>query len=228
MSYKCAWMGTDKQGVIRCRQGTCACPPSCAESWSSFQTSRMYGWHWSTFAICNWLISSKINPKIIAILRPRIYYGVPQPILQFKTHIWGLTEFNMGGCFHAATSLLAQIDRAKDRLLRELGIGSEQALLGFNFPSQQIRRHIGILGLLHKSILRSCHPRCDLLLPWYSSRFGTLSHNEQLYGHNSEVTHCQGLFNRSIFAMTDVYNNLPQHVVDAPSVKIFQKYLKFM
>ena len=33
------------------------------------------------------------------------------------------------------------------------------------------------------------------------------------------------LFNRSIFGMVDVYNNLPQSLVDSPSVKVFQSGL---
>ena len=112
--------------------------------------------------------------------------------------------------------------------MRELDISVEQALLKFNFASPQIRRNIGILGLLHKRVLGKCHPSFNLLLPWYSSRFDVprgLGHDKQLYGHNVEVTHCQVLWDRSIFAMTDVYNNLPQHTVDASSVKIFQQYL---
>ena len=52
-----------------------------------------------------------------------------------------------------------------------------------------------------------------------------LGYNKQLYGHNVEVSHHQAIFNRSIFAMVDIYNNLPQYVVDAPSVSAFQKYL---
>ena len=83
-------------------------------------------------------------------------------MMQFKTHIWGLMEANMGGIFHAATSLLAQIDRAQNRFLRELGISSEQALLDFNFPSPQIRRNISILGLLHKRVLGLCHSSYDI------------------------------------------------------------------
>ena len=43
--------------------------------------------------------------------------------------------------------------------------------------------------------------------------------------NSKTVIHCQDLWDRSIFGMTDVYNNLPQHAVDASSVKIFQKYL---
>ena len=171
---------------------------------------------------------AKINPKITAILRTRAYYSVPQLIMQFKTHIWGLMEFNMGGFFHAATFLLEKIDRAQSRFLRELAISPEQALLEFNFPSPQIRRNIGILGLLHKRVLGLCHPSYNALLPWYNTRFSVprgLGHNKQLYGHNVEISHCAGLYWRSIFAMTDVYNDLPQHVADAPSVKIFQQYL---
>ena len=34
------------------------------------------------------------------------------------------------------------------------------------------------------------------------------------------VSRYRGLFSRSIFAMVDVYNNLPQQAVDAPAVTI--------
>ena len=115
-----------------------------------------------------------------------------------------------------------------DRFLRELDISVDQALLELNFASPQIRRNIGILGLLHKRVLGKCHPSYDLLLPWYSSRFAEprgRGHDKQLYGHNVEITHCQGLWSCSIFRMTDIYNDLSQHVVDAPSVKVFQQYL---
>ena len=40
-----------------------------------------------------------------------------------------------------------------------------------------------------------------------------------------EITHHQAIFNRSIFSMVDIYNNLAQHVVDISSVSDFQKYL---
>ena len=44
-------------------------------------------------------LTAKVIPKITAILRTRAYYSVPQLIMQFKTHIWGLMEANMGGIF---------------------------------------------------------------------------------------------------------------------------------
>ena len=83
-------------------------------------------------------------------------------------------------------------------------------------------------GLLHKRVLGKCHPSFENLLPWYSSRFQPArghGHNKTLYGHNCEISHCQGLFSRSIFAMVDMYNTLPQHAVDCSTVSEFQSYL---
>ena len=56
---------------------------------------------------------SKIRPKITAILRTRAYYSTSDLIMQFKIHIWGLIEANMGGDFHAATYLLTKIDHVR-------------------------------------------------------------------------------------------------------------------
>jgi hypothetical protein len=171
---------------------------------------------------------AKIRPKITAILRTRAYFSIADLIIQFKTHIWGLMEANMGGIFHATCTRLAKIDREQDRFLRELGISAEYAYMEFNFAPPKLRRNIGILGLLHKRVLGLCHPSFDRLLPWYSSRFepgGGHGHNKTLYGHNCEVSHCPGLFARSIFAMVDIYNTLPQHAVENPTVSEFQNYL---
>jgi len=171
---------------------------------------------------------SKICPKITAILRTRAYYSVPDLVTQFKTHIWGLIEVNMGAYFHAASYMLAKIDHAQNRFLRALGLSPDQAFLDYNFAPPSLRRNIGILGLLHKRVLGQCHPSFDRLLPWYSTRFTEArghGHTKQLYGHWVEVSNCQGLFSRSIFGMVDIYNNLPQHVVDASSINCFQKYL---
>ena len=57
---------------------------------------------------------AKIRPKITAILRTRGFYNIPDLVSQFKTHIWGLIEVNIGGYFHAASSLL-EIDHAQNR-----------------------------------------------------------------------------------------------------------------
>ena len=103
--------------------------------------------------------------------------------------------------------------------------------LEFNFAPTVLRRTIGILGLLHKRVLGQCHRSFDKLLPWYTERFDTnrgFGHNKQLYGHWLEAGEHPALFFRSIFGMVDIYNNLPQSVVDAKSVCSFQSRLTHM
>ena len=50
-------------------------------------------------------------------------------------------------------------------------------------------------------------------------------HDKKLYGHRLEAKFHLALFSRSIFAMIDICNVLPQYVVDAASVAIFQHRL---
>ena len=102
------------------------------------------------------------------------------------------------------------------------------AFLEHNFSPIPLRRNIAVLGLLHKRVLGQAHISFDQLLPWYTDGFPSgrgFGHDKALYGHWAEVTHHRQLFNRSIFSMSDIYNNLPQFVVDCTSVKEFQSTL---
>ena len=137
-------------------------------------------------------VLSKMRPKITAILRTRSYYSTADLILQFKTHIWGVIEVNMGGYFHAAPSLLEKIDDAHYRFLRDLGLSPSDASLEHAFAPPSLRRNIGILGLLHTRVLGKCYPSFDRLLPWWTTKFSEprgRGHNKQLYGHWIEISH---------------------------------------
>ena len=133
-----------------------------------------------------------------------------------------------GGYFHAATSLLDKVDQVQKNFLHKLEVSDASAFLDFNFAPTVLRRTIGILGLLHKRVLGECNRSFETLLPWYSQRFDTprgFGHNKQLYGHWLEAGEHRALYDRSIFAMVDIYNNLPQSVIDAKSVSTFQSLL---
>ena len=174
---------------------------------------------------------SKIRAKSTAILRTRAYYSTPELVNQYKTHIWGLVEVHCGGYFHAAPSLLDKIDQVQSIFLHKLGVSEKDAFLDHNFAPSSLRRNIAILGLLQKRVLGLCHRSFDSLLPWYSQRFETargFGHNKQLYGHWVEADQHSALFSRSIFLMVDIYNNLPQYVVDASTVSSFQSFLTEM
>ena len=171
---------------------------------------------------------AKIRPKCTAILRTRAYYDIPELISQYKTHIWGLVEGNCGAYFHAATSLLNKIASVQRGFLNKLEVSEKEAFLRFNFAPTQIRRDIAILGLLHKRVLGQCHPAFERLLPFWSERFEAsrgIGHDKPLYGHWADAAHHRSLHDKSIFSMIDIYNNLPQNVVDLPSVTFFQKTL---
>ena len=137
-------------------------------------------------------------------------------------------EANNGGIFHSATSWLDKVDDAQRRFLREIDMTESQAFLRHNFASPTLRRNIGILGMLHKRTLGLCHPVMEELLPTWQQRFGHQradKHSKQIYGSLLEIQWQRGLYDRSIFAMCGTYNDLPQYVVDAPTVSLFQKHL---
>ena len=58
-------------------------------------------------------ILAQVRPKVAAILRTRKYYKTAELIDQFKTHIWGLMEFQDDAIFHASDYLLSELDQVK-------------------------------------------------------------------------------------------------------------------
>ena len=172
-------------------------------------------------------ILSRIRPKMRALLRTRGHYTHAALISQFKTHIWGLMECNNGAIFHAATSYLDKFDSVQRGFLNELPCTEQDAFLLYNFAPPTLRRDIGILGLLHKRVLGLCHPVYEEIFPWHTSIFASPrpGHSKQLYGGFRECHFQHALFQRSIFAMVDIYNNLSQEIVDSQTVSAFQSKL---
>ena len=109
-----------------------------------------------------------------------------------------------------------------------MDISAKDAFLKFNFAPTDLRRNIAALGMIHKRVIGESHPTFEALLPWYADHFNTpraVGHNKTLYGHWLEATMHRSLFSRSVFALIDMYNNLPQYVADAKNVSHFQKML---
>ena len=123
---------------------------------------------------------------------------------------------------------VSKVAEVQSRFLHKLEVTANEAFLDYNFAPTVLRRNIRILGLLHKRVLGLCLPSFEQLLPWYSDRFDIMrgfGHNKQLYGHWLGATQHRALWGRSIFKMVDIYNNLPQWVVDSQSVTVFRKSL---
>ena len=172
-------------------------------------------------------ILTQCRPKIKALLRTRAHYDVPKLIEQFKTHIWGIMEYRNGAIYHASSSHLARIDSMQRGFLHELDIDEAAAFLEFNFAPPCLRRDIALLGFLHKRILNLAHPKIAELLPLHNEvfTFASPGHNKKLHNHCEKVAFQRELFNRSIFALVNTYNALPQHVVDLSNVASFQAAL---
>ena len=124
--------------------------------------------------------------------------------------------------------MLERLDSAQRGFLHEIGMSLEIAFVEHNFAPPRLRRNIGMLGFLHKRVLGLSHPNIQKLLPFHADVFGSLragEHDNQLYGHILEVQQQQSLHRRSVFGMVDVYNRLPQHVVNYPTISVFQRHL---
>lgn len=169
-----------------------------------------------------------MRPKITGILHTRRYYSISDLINQFKSHVWSIMESHNGAIFHAATSILEKFDSCQRHFLQDIGTDESEAFLHFNFAPPTLRRNIGMLGMLHKRVLGKCHPDFKAMFPWFTDKFNhspNEKHNKQLYGHFMEIQRQVSLYKRSIFAMVEEYNRLPQYVVDSESISAFQSKL---
>ena len=173
-------------------------------------------------------ILSRCRPKVKAILRTRRFYSIPDLLMQFKTHIWGLCEHHNGAIYHAAQSHLGRLDNMQRGFLHELGISEKDAFLNHNFAPLSLRREIELLGFLHKRVLNQCHPAIAATLPFATHTTNPEWHTRQLYNHSYETPCRVELFKRSILALVGIYNRLPQNCVDSPNVMIFQRTLTRM
>jgi len=176
-------------------------------------------------------VLAKVNPKVKVILRTEGFYRTSSLIQQFRAHVLPLLECTSGACFHAAASCLGKLDWVQTKLLRELGLSMEQAVLEFRLALLPFRRRIWMLGFLYK--IRRCpaHPVFSTLFPasevlryhtkhvlrnapshpWQISVFCEFAHSEQ--------------FHRSIFGMVHGWNHLPHADLSADSVSGFRRLL---
>ena len=167
---------------------------------------------------------SRAKPKIHALLRTRGIYSVKDMILQYKTHIWGITEHPNGCIVHATDTVLKRLDHLQTSFLSKLEIDESHAFLEYNFAPSALRRDIAVLGLLHKRVLVLAHPSFEELLPFLPADRRT-HHDKMLDSRLSDCTKRYPLWSRSIFGKVSVYNLLPNYVVHLPSVSEFQNVL---
>jgi hypothetical protein len=175
------------------------------------------------------IIRTKVRPKLKAILRTRHLYSTADLIRRFKAHALPILEGSNGAICHAYGSHLKKLDVLQAYFVRELGISPEVAFLEHNLAPLNLRRDIGLLGLLFKIRFGCAHPAFSICFPpgevhRTRTRAGQVLHNFQIQDF------CDGTHNdwmsRSLFGFVRVFNRLPLHFFEGTiSVSTFQHRL---
>ena len=169
---------------------------------------------------------AKAKPNIASLMRTRPYYTVPNMILQYKTHVLGLLELNIGVFYHACDTILETIANIQNSFVKKLDLFVEQAFLDHNLAPLCTRRDIAMLGLLYKCAHGQAHPElCELFrrqepMHCWQTRLQSNRHNIQLVEDEDGTRH--EFLRRSIFGLVRIWNRLDQTLVEAPSCSKFQ------
>ena len=178
-------------------------------------------------------ILGRVRPKVKAILRSQRYYGTRDLVNQFKTHALCILEGSTAAVFHAATSHLARLDAIQREFGAKIGLAEEQIFMEYNLAPLKLRRNIAALGFLHRVALGLAHPDIAQLFPFESSSSHRFRTRLSIHRHDKQLMdRCNGsqndLVHRSFFGMVRIYNLLPQHAINMPTVSCFQKELTKM
>ena len=174
-------------------------------------------------------IINKARPKLKALLRTTPFYSKHELFTQYKTHILPLLETANGAIYHASTSVLQPIENIYSSFLHATSTTAIDALVQHNLAPPTLRRDISLLGLLHKINIGLAHSDFTDLFPrvhtthTHNTRLSQRRHTRQLHELCDGTQNEQ--LNRSVFALTRIYNLLPEHVVQAKTVSHFQTLL---
>ena len=165
--------------------------------------------------------------KLESILRPRRFFSTGELVQLFKSHILSFIEYRTPGVYHASPSVLLPIDKMLQRFLRQMNIGSLDALLHFNLAPLATRRDIAMLGAIHRSVLGYGPLQLQqfFVLSEAETRFTRYRHRRNLHDV-CDRSNCPTYLKRSVLGLIAIYNVLPEYVVLAPTVKRFQHCLQ--
>ena len=168
--------------------------------------------------------------RLKTVLRSRRYFTTTQLVTLYKSHVLSFLESSTGAFYHAAPTHLGLVDHVQEVLLREFGLTAEGALLNHRLAPLNTRRDCAMLGVIHRTVLGLGPPQ---FMAWFplappvvrpATRLNDRRHNKQV------IDFCNGnhsaVLARSALGLVREYNLLPQWVVNAPTVKKFQRRLQ--
>ena len=163
--------------------------------------------------------------KLRTLLRTRRFYNDSEMIMLYKAHLLSNLEYRTPAVYHATRDVLNRIDNIQHRFLRDAGVDELSALFDFHLAPLRTRRDMAMLGVIHRSVLGKGPPH-------FKEFFKRADVNSAPRRHRFHLIDVRGtaptsnLIVRSAFGLIGVYNLLPERVVSARSVKIFQHNLQ--
>ena len=176
--------------------------------------------------------------KLKAILRTsRFNIGVALVNL-YKAQILSFIECRTAAVYHACDSALTLLDAVQEKVLKVVGMSSEQASNAVNLAPLAVRRDIAMLGVIHRAALgRGPDQFREFFRPDINARRERSGkHGLQLMpfqNHASDFvlpgSRPADYIENSAYGLLRICNMLPADIVEAsPCVQSFQKALQMM
>ena len=208
------------------------------ESFHILSRNRPFGEEFKILGItfdCKLLMHSTIDEcvtacgwKLECICRTKRFFSDGDLVLFYKAHLLSYIEYRTPGIYHAAPSALRPLDAIQSRLLRQIDLSDIDALIHFHLAPLATRRDVAMLGVIHRTVIGEgpshFHEFFRLSGP-SGRRYGRQRHNKQLEDV-CDRSNCPNYFLQSVFGLIAIYNLLPQYVVEAKSIKLFQRRLQ--
>ena len=147
----------------------------------------------------------------------------PGVVIQFRSRILSYVEHRTASIYHSDSTVLDPVEKQYDRFLSELGVTRRDALFSFSVAPLRSRRDMAMLGVIHRAVLREgpgqIHEYIELE-PDSSHPTG----RSNLRRHDKQLkTYRRGKFlettAKSILGLIDIYNMLPQELIDIENVR---------
>ena len=146
----------------------------------------------------------------------------------YKSKILSYIEFRTGAIYHASGVLLARVDNLQNTFLKTIGVSPENALTEFNLSPLSTRRDMALLGVIQRAIIGEV----PVHFRTFFKRAACTGHRDRTRHSMQLATHRRGKFldvlADSILGLVDVYNLLPERIVQENTVKGFQSALQEM
>ena len=160
------------------------------------------------------------------ILRARASLSRDKLIALYKAKVLSYLEYRPAAIYHADSWILDAVDRVQVRFLDELGVSEKQAAVQHSLAPLRARRDIAMLGM----IFRTVHNDGPLNFKEFFRLNPQLDHSR---AHDLQLISWRDgsesrMLAQSALGLVDIWNELPEFVVTAPTVQDFQRALSRM